>query len=253
MFAKAVVRSDNFLDMPQTTQNLYFHFGVEADDDGFVSNPRRLMRMLGNGDDDLRVLIAKGFVINFDSGVIVVKHWKVNNYIQSDRYKSTQNTAEKALLRMDKGNVYTLDTDCIHHVSMLDAQTRLDKTSLVKTTTTEDEELLSLFFTYKMKDAKKPNYIAWLKREWQKGNQSLFAEFEAIKDSLIKELEAKKEAEAIASFDYSSHLGNIEIDGKKPKSWTEHDTYFDVVLEGEYAPVTVKKSLILKEVKKWVS
>jgi len=132
MFAKSVVRSDNFLDLPQTSQNLYFHLNIEADDDGFVSNPRRLMRMLGNGDDDLRVLIAKGFVISFDSGVVVVRHWKVNNYIQKDRYKPSQNLDEMAVLRTDRNNVYKLDTECIQDGYTLDTQVSVVKASLVK-------------------------------------------------------------------------------------------------------------------------
>ena len=89
MFSKNVARTDLFLDMSQTAQNLYFHLGIDADDDGFVS-PKMIMRMLGSTTDDLRILVAKGFVIPFEDGVIVIRHWRVNNEIRQDRYKETQ-------------------------------------------------------------------------------------------------------------------------------------------------------------------
>lgn len=107
MFSKTVIKTDAFLDMPQTAQNLYFHLGIEADDDGFVS-PKMVMRTLGSNDDDLKVLISKGFVIPFKSGVIVIRHWKQNNYIQSDRYQPTIYQDEFKLACED--NVYNLDT-----------------------------------------------------------------------------------------------------------------------------------------------
>lgn len=107
MFSKTVIKTDAFLDMPQTAQNLYFHLGIEADDDGFVS-PKMVMRTLGSNDDDLKVLKAKNFVIPFESGVIVIRHWKQNNYIQSDRYSPTIYQEEFKLACED--NVYNMDT-----------------------------------------------------------------------------------------------------------------------------------------------
>jgi len=104
MFSKNVARTDQFLDMPPSTQNLYFHLGLEADDDGFVS-PKMIMRMLGSTQDDYSVLVAKGFIIPFQSGVIVIRHWRVNNELKSDRYKpSIQN--ERKLLLIDEKNIY---------------------------------------------------------------------------------------------------------------------------------------------------
>lgn len=103
MFSKPVVNSDAFLDMPATTQNLYFHLGVHGDDDGFIDSPKRVMRMLGASEDDLRLLIAKQFLIPFDRGVVVVRHWKMHNYIRSDRYKPTQYQQELALLSENNG------------------------------------------------------------------------------------------------------------------------------------------------------
>ena len=98
MFAKTIIDSDAFLDMPMSTQALYFHLSMRADDDGFINNPKRIQRMIGASEDDLKLLIAKAFIIVFESGVVVIKHWKIHNYIQSDRYKPTVYAEEKSLL-----------------------------------------------------------------------------------------------------------------------------------------------------------
>src|SRR5262245_57199573 len=120
MFSSQIVTSDEFLEMPLTSQALYFHLGMSADDDGFVS-PRKILRMTGAGEDDLKVLVAKRFVIPFNSGVIVITHWKQNNYIQSDRYTPTIYKEERASLSCIQ-NVYTLDTIGIQNGRALDTQ-----------------------------------------------------------------------------------------------------------------------------------
>lgn len=122
MFAKKITESDAFLDMPSSTQMLYFHLSMNADDDGFVNNPKKIQRMCGASDDDFKLLIAKRFVILFESGVIVIKHWKMHNYIQSDRYRPTDYVEEKSMLGLKKNKSYTLDenkmdTKCIQDVS----------------------------------------------------------------------------------------------------------------------------------------
>ena len=95
MFSLDVVDTDRFLDMPTSAQNLYYSLGMRADDDGFVSNPKRIAASCGSCIDDLRLLITKDYIIPFDSGVIVITDWKVNNQIKSDRYKPTQYTVKK--------------------------------------------------------------------------------------------------------------------------------------------------------------
>ena len=95
--------------MPASTQVLYFHLGHHSDDDGFVY-PKKIMRMVNSGEDDLKILLAKKFIISFESGIVVQKHWRVNNYIRSDRYRPTTHREEMAQLRPDKGEVYRLDT-----------------------------------------------------------------------------------------------------------------------------------------------
>jgi len=119
MFSKEVIGSDDFLDLPVSSRELYFQLGMYADDDGFVS-PKKVIRMVGATTDDLKVLISKGFTIPFESGVIVITHWKENNYIQSDRYHETIYQDEFNKLGWIQG-VYNLDT-----------QIRLDKIRLDK-------------------------------------------------------------------------------------------------------------------------
>lgn len=89
MFSMDIIDTDAFLDMSTSAQALYYHLGMRADDDGFIGNPKKIMRMCGSAEDDLKVLITKRFILPFDNGVCVIKHWKINNYIQKDRYKPT--------------------------------------------------------------------------------------------------------------------------------------------------------------------
>lgn len=131
MFAKTIIDSDVFLDMPLSTQALYFHLSMRADDDGFINNPKKIQRMVGGSDDDMKILICKKFIITFDSGVIVIKHWKMHNYIQSDRYKSTIYLEEKAMLEVNENKSYSVQNiPCIQDVSILDSQVRLGKDSI---------------------------------------------------------------------------------------------------------------------------
>lgn len=108
MFSKTIIDSDIFLDMPLSTQALYFHLSMRADDDGFVNNPRKIQRMIGCGDDDIKLLIAKKFIIPFESGVCVIKHWRIHNYIRNDRYKPTMYQEEKGQLLLEENNMYEL-------------------------------------------------------------------------------------------------------------------------------------------------
>lgn len=140
MFAKKITESDSFLDMPSSTQMLYFHLSMNADDDGFVNNPKKIQRMCGASDDDFKLLIAKSLVILFESGIIVIKHWKMHNYIQSDRYRPTDYVDEKSMLGIKKNKAYTLDeskmyTKCIQDVSVGKdsiGKVSIDKNSIVK-------------------------------------------------------------------------------------------------------------------------
>lgn len=126
MFSLSVVDADKFLEMPATTQLLYFHLGMRADDDGFISSPRKILSFTNCTNDDLKVLISKGFIIPFESGIIVITHWKQHNYIPSDRYRKTIHTEERTQLELVE-NVYKLNTSGIQNVSDTDTQYRLSK------------------------------------------------------------------------------------------------------------------------------
>lgn len=136
MFSKTIIDSDTFLDMPLSAQALYFHLSMRADDDGFINNPKKIQRMIGASDDDCRLLIMKQLIIAFDSGVIVIKHWRLHNYIQKDRYKPTLYQNEKSTLELDESKVYT---KCIQDVSNMDTQVRLGKVRLGKVKESEDK------------------------------------------------------------------------------------------------------------------
>ena len=111
MFSKQIIDSDAFLDMPLSAQALYFHLSMRADDDGFINNPKKIQRMIGGSDDDLKLLIAKNFIIPFESGIVVIKHWKIHNYIRSDRKKETSYVEEMALLDEKENGSYTLKSE----------------------------------------------------------------------------------------------------------------------------------------------
>ena len=109
MFNRSVVRSDAFLEMPLSTQALYFQLGLEADDDGFCSAPKTICRLIGANQNDYDILVAKGFLIQFEDGVVVIKHWLMNNGIRKDRYKETEYLEHKKELYLKPNNAYTLD------------------------------------------------------------------------------------------------------------------------------------------------
>lgn len=109
MFAKTIIDSDAFLEMPLTSQLLYFHLSMRADDEGFINKPKSIMRLVGCKDDDILVLIGKGFLIPFESGVVVIKHWKMHNYIRGDRLQSTEYIEERSKLYVKDNNAYSLN------------------------------------------------------------------------------------------------------------------------------------------------
>ena len=111
MFAKTIIDSDAFIDMPVTARLLYYDLAMRADDDGFVNSPKKIMRMIGVSKDDLSILIMRKFLIPFDNGVVVIKHWRIHNYIRKDTYNRTPYTKEIAMLELDENNAYRLTVD----------------------------------------------------------------------------------------------------------------------------------------------
>lgn len=145
MFAKTIVDSDAFLEMPVSSQLLYFHLSMRADDEGFINNPKSIMRTVGSKDDDMNMLIVKKFIIPFESGVVVIKHWKIHNYIQSDRFIATKYNEEKSMLELDENKAYRvckndMDTECIQDVYNLDTQVSIGKVSIGKDIVSKDKK-----------------------------------------------------------------------------------------------------------------
>lgn len=129
MFSNQIIDSDAFLEMPLSTQALYFHLSMKGDDEGFVNNPKKIARMIGASEDELKLLLVKKFIIGFENGVVVIKHWKIHNYIRGDRLRSTSYTEERSLLETKDNGAYTL---CQSNVSQMSVkcQHRLGKDSI---------------------------------------------------------------------------------------------------------------------------
>lgn len=134
MFSKKITDTDHFLEMPLSTQALYFHLNMGADDEGFIDRARTIQRTIGASNDDMKILISKGFLIPFESGVVVIRHWRIHNYIQSDRFQTTIYQDEKSQLEYDKSKVASFSTGkkCIQNVSNPEPQVRLGKDRLDK-------------------------------------------------------------------------------------------------------------------------
>lgn len=130
MFAKTIIDSDMFLEMPLSAQALYFHLSMRADDEGFLNNAKKIMRSVGANQNDYDLLVAKRFIIQFDDGICVIKHWRVHNYIRSDRFKPTMYQDQKSMLTIKDNNAYSLDTAGIPNGYRLDTQDRLGKDSI---------------------------------------------------------------------------------------------------------------------------
>lgn len=145
MFAKTIIDSDAFLDMPMSARLLYYDLGMRADDDGFVNSPKKIMRMIGATQDDLSILALRKFIIPFDVGIVVIKHWKIHNYIRKDTYTETKYLEEKELLELDENKSYKLK-NIKSNVSVDETSTQvrlgkdsIGKDSITNITTSEDK------------------------------------------------------------------------------------------------------------------
>ena len=132
MFSLDIIDTDMFMDMPQSSRLLYYELCMRADDDGFIANPKKIMKMVGCSDDDFRVLITKQFILPFKSGVIVIKHWRIHNYIQKDRYKETLYTSEKQELAIDENGSYYMLGNGMDTKRIQDGYTGKDRLELEK-------------------------------------------------------------------------------------------------------------------------
>ena len=196
MFAKTIIDSDAFLDLPISAQALYFHLSMRADDEGFINKPRAIMNMIGAKNDDMKLLIDKKFVIYFDSGVIVIKHWKIHNYIQPNRLKETKYKFEKASLYLDENNAYSttpqecgqsdskLLAECEQSDGKVSREVRLGKDRLGKDRLEED--ILSDFDRF---------WKVYPKKVGKEAARKAFAKVREDVDVLIDAVEAQMQSE----------------------------------------------------------
>ena len=227
MFAKTIVLSDAFLDMPLSARCLYFTLGMLADDDGFVNSPKSIMRQAGASTDDLNLLMAKRFILAFDSGVIVIKHWRIHNYIQKDRYKESKYMEEKATLMIDQNGAYT---ECIQDVSTLDTQVRLGKDS-VRLELGEDRIEESPSKPVRHKYGMYENVLLT-----DEDFQKLQEEFP---NDCFERIERLSEYIASTGKKYKNHLATIRAWARKdtvqkPKATKSSNPFLDMLEEGDY-------------------
>lgn len=182
MMSKKIIHSDAFLDLPTSTQNLYFHLLLEADDEGFVNSPKKIQRFIGASDIDSQLLIDKKFIILFESGVVVIKHWRIHNYIQNDRFKPTSYTEERAKLCVEKNNGYKMYPNCTPSIG----EVRLGEDSIEDNTCASEDE-----------------FPSWLNREaWDE-----WVKYRKQKKNPLTELSIKKQLKLLEENKYD----HIEI------------------------------------------
>lgn len=202
MFSKSVISSDSFLEMPSSTQCLYFHLSMNADDDGFVDKPKSIMRMIGAKEDDLKILIAKSFIIPFENGLIVIKHWKLNNYLRNDRYRETQYVNEKSHLAVAENGEYFLENDIVGIPMVSIDKNSIEKNSIEKNNTlsqkkSQNDTPNDVFLTdcvqnEMQKEAQ--NDIATAKKTKNEENDTLFSlTFEENEVVPLEEIDPKEE------------------------------------------------------------
>ena len=151
MFSLQIVDSDAFLELPMTSQLLYFHLAMRADDEGFVGNPKRIIKMIGSSEDDFKLLIVKRFLLTFESGVVVIKHWLIHNTIRMDRFNPTKYEDEKSLLGLKKNMAYTDNPDEPKLLSVRNKRYKPDW--LLNREEVMKESELPYSFSYKIKNA----------------------------------------------------------------------------------------------------
>lgn len=241
MFAKAIIDSDAFLDMPVTARLLYYDLSMRADDDGFVNSPKKIMRMIGASQDDMSILVLRKFILPFDNGVVVIKHWRIHNYIRRDTYIETPYKEQKAMLECDENKAYRMRDPAAEalrqrSVDEPSTQDRLGKERIGKVNIESD-----------MPDSdespfpKKP-----VRQKYGKYNNVLLSDedMEKLKNEFPSDYEERIErlSEYIASSgkSYKSHLATIRMWARKDKPKAEKQGSFDT---DEFFNAALKKSI----------
>ena len=285
MFSTRITGSDAFLDMPLSSRCLYFHLGMEADDDGFLNNAKTIQRMIGASEDDLKLLISKSFVIMFGSGVMVIKHWNINNYIRNDRKKSTNYTEELACLELKENGSYTLidsslalgipndnqmSGTCPHRLDKI----RLDKNSItyeqiparaiidtfpaaipkvVSATINDFEELWKLYPKKLGKDKALKKYKEYLKKDsdlFDKVKAGIEKYIEYIKNNNIESQYIKYGSTFFNNKGWEDEYTTIKTKGKKEKEKPDWYDNYNKELEEHKKAQTKPKELTKEEIDK---
>lgn len=224
MFSKQITTSDAFMEMPASSQLLYFHLNMEADDDGFVANPKRIVKVVGAGEDDLKILLAKRFLLGFPSGVIVIKHWLIHNTLRMDRYAETGYTEEKKLIKIKENKAYTE----IGNQLATNWQPSIDKISIDKirleknNTINYSDDFLKFYNLYPRKIGKLGAFKKWEVMEKRVGA-----------DKIIKGLQDQLDAKM-----FSEQEKFI----KHPEVWLNKGCWDDEIIKKENTQIkTIKK------------
>lgn len=250
MFTQKITESDAFTDMPLSSQALYFHLNMSADDDGFVNNPKRIAKSIGASEDDLKLLLIKRFILGFDSGVIVIKHWRMHNLLRKDRYNPTQYQEEFKMLKIKDSGAYTEDGNQLATIWQPDGnqmapQVRIGKDSIgyINNNTIIQDDQNSDIPVQKTKNApvqKKKSYPDDFEELWQLyprrigKDKALKAFLRAKKDGVDKDT-IKKGIEAYKAY--------IEAQGIDPQYIKQGSTWFNQrSWEDEYTIPTKKGS-----------
>lgn len=192
MFAKTIIDSDAFLEMPISARLLYYDLAMRADDDGFINSPKKIMKFVGATNDDMNILILRKFIIPFDNGVVVIKHWRIHNYIRKDTYNETAYKEEKALLELDENKAYRMANFDAVDGSL--TQVRLGKVSI-------DNNICSISSSESDENVNKKSQ-----------NEEIEKNFKIIYDSYPKKVGKAR------GFDlYKGWLKGREISGRKVK------------------------------------
>ena len=228
MFDKTITNSDKFLEMPVSTQNLYFHLSMNADDDGFVDNWKSIIKISGAKEDDLKLLIAKSYVIPFESGVIVIKHWRINNFLRKDRHIDTHYIEEMQQLEVANNNEYILKGWSTNGQPSID-KNRIDKNNIYINTCSNaisNEELFETFWKAYPKKKNKGSAEKWFKSH--KPTKELV-------DTMIEKIEQQKNSK-----DWLKNDGQFI---PYPSTWLNAKAWEDETIERNAIPSWFNKDI----------
>ena len=245
MFSMKIIDSDAFLEMPLSTQALYFHLSMRADDDGFLNNAKRITNMVGANQNDYDLLVAKKFVIQFPEGICVIKHWKINNYIRNDRYKETVYVEEKEFLEVARNGSYTIKSDFgIPKSYQTDTQYRLDKIRLDKNRVEENNTDVLLAPPPKSKQINYQKIVNSYNRIC-KSYSKIKKLSKARKDAIKARLNTYTEDELIEVFEKAEASdfmrGKNNRNWKATFDWMIKDSNMAKILDGNYDNSTKKE------------